>query len=152
MLTECPHCYSDVIVKRDGTCPACLHSVTDLTGTDPDLTKVSLRNGTKDLPRVCIVCGEVATHAVQFTRRARNANYAGDPRVGIGGVGGLVLTRLLDHFSGKTHLEISLHLPVCAQCGSKGREVRVQRLDFENGVATFVAHKRFRSALSGAPS
>ena len=151
MLTECPHCYSDVLVKSDGSCPACQRKVEDLAGTTPELTKVSLQHGATSLPQVCIVCGEVSSLTVSFRRQAPNANYATDPNTGVAsGAGGFLLAKILDFISGKSHLEIAMQLPRCASCSSQHREVRVQQLDFENARATLIVHRNFRHTFEQA--
>ena len=56
MLTTCPHCFTRVIPKADGTCPACQRNVNDPRGADA--TRTSLRVSQGDvLPAVCCECG-----------------------------------------------------------------------------------------------
>jgi hypothetical protein len=37
-MIECPHCYTQVAVMADGTCPSCRKNVNDTEGTNPDMT------------------------------------------------------------------------------------------------------------------
>lgn len=123
MLTECPNCYNDVLVKSDGTCPACLRSVKDLAGTTPEWTKVTLRHGATSLPQICMVCGGASSQIVAFRRTAPNANYATDSNMGVATGAAGFFAKVLDFISGKSHLEIALQLPRCASCSSQHREV-----------------------------
>ena len=149
MLTECPHCFSDVLVKSDGSCPACLADVLNAFAIGANLGKISLRDGTTQLPTICAICGHETSRTISFVRRAPNGNFSSNPMTG-GGVVGVVLTWVLDRISGKSQYEIAIRVPLCQQCSASKRELRVKHLDFENGIATLVVHKQFKEALSSA--
>ena len=141
MLTECPHCFTDVLVKSDGTCPACLGNANDRPEADANMTKATLSDGSEKLPPLCISCGEATRRAVRFSRSAPN------PRFSYSGLSVFGLVRLLDRLSGKMEQQIILRLPQCKACASDGVRIRTHHLDFENGMVTLIVHKRFRQAL-----
>ena len=80
----------------------------------------------------------------RFCEKAKNERYAASAE---GGAIGLALTWLLDYFSGKMHQEIVLEAPQCEECHQRGRKMRVQHMDFDRRVITFIVHQNFRRAL-----
>jgi len=139
MLNECPHCFTDVLMKSDGTCPACLRDASNVSDQDLYMTKASLRHGTESPPNICAICGDATQRMGQFRRVAPQFTPSGLSIFGI--------ARFLDRLSGKTAQEISLKVPECEACVSDGKRLRVHHLDFENAVATFIVHNRFKDAL-----
>src|SRR4051794_41243630 len=134
LKTECPHCYSDVLVMANGMCPGCQKDTRAAAATSASLTKMSLPSGAKDLPHVCIICGGATQRKERFYRKAKNSRYNSSPsQVGgaVGGAWGLLFTWIFDYASGKMYQEISLDIPVCDECKRQRREVRVKYLDFD---------------------
>jgi hypothetical protein len=81
MLIDCPHCYTRVVPKVDGTCPACQKDTNDLAGAD--LSRTSIRVGQGDvLPSVCCDCGYQTQRRVRVYRN--NQGDKGELRTGIG--------------------------------------------------------------------
>jgi hypothetical protein len=148
MLTECPHCFTDVLVKRDGTCPACLRDVGDLTGVKTDVAKVTIRNRGKALPGVCVVCGEAASEILNFCRKVKNPHY--HSRVSMGGLIGVLITWLFDWAAGNTHRELTAQLARCRSCGTRKAEPVEKHLDFEDQAITLLVHAKFRRAIEGS--
>jgi len=145
MLTECPHCFTDVLVKRDGTCPACLHDVSDLSGANVDVAKITIRNRAKGLPGVCVACGKTTSEVMSFRRKVKNPLY--HSRVSFGGIVGVLITWLFDLAAGNIHRELTALLPRCADCGTRRIEPVEKRLDFEEQTITLLVHRDFRKAL-----
>jgi hypothetical protein len=144
MLTECPHCFTSVLTKADGTCPACLANASDISGVDANMTKGTLRSGAENLPPVCVSCGANTKRTTAFDRTAPN------PQFSPSGFSIFGLVRFLDRVSGRTVQQIALNVPQCEECLSAGKKLRIHHLDFENALATFIVHRNFRLALDAS--
>jgi hypothetical protein len=109
-------------------------------------TKASLAHQVQELPDVCMVCGIGTRRRTRFSEKAKNERYNTNAGQEGGGIG-LLVTWLMDYASGKMHQAISLEVPLCEECHRSGRALRVQHLDFDRRVATFIVHRNFRQAL-----
>jgi hypothetical protein len=144
MLTECPHCFTSVLPKADGTCPACLANAGETSGVDANMTKVTLPSGAANLPPVCVCCGTNTKLAIAFDRTAPNPQFTPS------GFSIFGLVRFLDRVSGKTVQQVALRIPQCEECASAGKKPRIHHLDFENALATVIVHRSFRQALDAS--
>jgi hypothetical protein len=144
MIIECPQCYTDVLLKSDGTCPACRAPVDSGADAPTVLTKVSLGQRTA-LPGICVTCGRETASTVSFKRWVRNPRYFLRPAMR--NVLALVLTPLLDYLLGRTGREIALRIPQCETCVAQKCGLHVLNIDFETAVTTFVVRREFKDAL-----
>ncbi len=55
MLTECPHCFTRVLPKPDGQCPACQQSTLDVRDADREWMTVTVRENSQ-MPDYCCIC------------------------------------------------------------------------------------------------
>src|SRR5579864_8398637 len=55
MLTECPHCFTRVLPKPDGQCPACQQSTMNVRDADREFMTVTVRENSQ-MPDFCCTC------------------------------------------------------------------------------------------------
>jgi hypothetical protein len=116
MLIDCPHCYTRVIPKADGCCPACQNDTRDVAGLDTSRTTIRVSQG-DILPPICCECG-------QYTSRVVSIHKKTGPRdEGPTLLGAAVLwvffrslgARLLLRAAGST-LVVNVTMPQCDAC------------------------------------
>ena len=149
MVIECPLCFVDVLPMADGKCPACLGDTRKVSAESRCLTKTDLRHGQSDLPNICMVCGSPTERRIRFFEKAKNERYSTQPHQAGGGLG-LLITWLFDYVGGKMHQEIEIRTPQCDECKKRKQNLRVQHLDFDRRMVTFVVHRDFARALKVA--
>ena len=146
LIVECPQCFNDVLTMADGRCPSCLGDTRKPPADGEHLTKVSLHHQALELPDVCMVCGMFTRRRTRFSERAKNERCGANPDPQGDGLSAL-LGLLFDYVSGKMHQQIFLQAPHCEECHQRRRILRVQHLDFDRRIATFIVHRNFRQAL-----
>jgi hypothetical protein len=52
MLTECPHCFTRVLPKPDGQCPACQQSTLNVRDADREWMTATVRENSR-MPDYC---------------------------------------------------------------------------------------------------
>lgn len=144
---ECPHCHHDVMVRPNGICLACGKDQNDKTGTNPDMTMLTVENISK-LPANCFLCG-VETQRMQTFRMTYRTTAFSVPSWA------LPLARMMAYVPG---MEFSttdrLRLPTCLACGKQAK--RVKPLSIWSGLdCRILVHRIFRErfeALNGTKS
>jgi hypothetical protein len=153
MLTECPHCLTVVVPKRDGTCPSCQRDTRDLRGADRDRTTVVIGEHSQ-LPSICCVCGIPANRVVRVQGSkpldgevpagytpARAASiwlftsFLFGPLIG-------TLARLLSGLPRSWNF-VRVSIIQCDECGTSGPP-KPLRVDHEHFTMRFVVHRNFR--------
>lgn len=163
MLIDCPHCFTRVVPKADGTCPACQKDTRETAGGD--LTRATMPVAQGDvLPPVCCHCGRDTRRCVAVSIEAAGK---GQDLPGGGTAISLLLSlaslfvsmlaflilwpvfvyRLLRGIAGTSVVEV--RVPQCEVCAAYG-DPRPQRVDFENARMTLVVHKRLKEATAVA--
>lgn len=144
MLVDCPHCYTRVVPKSDGTCPACQRQVTGEHDAQPGRTTLRVAQGTR-LPPVCCDCGQPTERYV-----AVGGKSAGEPS----GWSALIVSlfswpiglwmflRGLERTS-----VVQVRVPQCWQCGRGGRP-KPRYVDFPNARMTFVVHRKLKETVA----
>ena len=147
MLIDCPHCYTRIVPKSDGSCPACQRDTRDTTGLD--LSWTSIRVSQSDvLPPVCCECGLRTSRMVSVYRKT---SPAGEPSTLVGmaifwlvsWVVGLWL--ILRGMANASVVEV--RLPQCEACAGQGPP-EPRFVDFGNARMTFIVHKNLRDAMT----
>lgn len=139
-MTECPHCLTHVLVKADGTCPACGAKA---SGTTP-WTKLTVRIGQR-LPAYCIRCGAGTERLrrVVRTRKRGGEHLLVKLFVAVFYPGALSRVRPAEKHS------VAVHVPICDLCAAEG-PIEPRSVDFEAFTMEFVAHRDFiRRASAG---
>lgn len=146
MLIDCPHCYTRIVPKSDGSCPACQQDTRDTTGLD--LSRTSIRVSQGDLlPPVCCGCGQQTSRVVSVYRKTSPAE---EPSTIFGTViFGLVswsigLWLMLRGMANTTVVEIKM--PQCEACAGRGPP-EPRYVDFGNARMTLVVHRNLKDAM-----
>jgi hypothetical protein len=148
MIAECPHCFTNVVPKADGACPACLRDMHDTCGTDSSRSSVRLSQG-EELPGICYECGQVTDRFCAVTCSSCKDH---DQPSGI--VQALIvfliswplaLYFLLRGISNASVVQV--RLPQCGDCAARGKP-EPRYVDFGNVTMTFIVHKNLKHALA----
>lgn len=147
MLTDCPHCYTRVVAKADGRCPACQRDL--LSVADIDSMWVSLRVAQGDiLPPICCDCGQ----ATQRVTKVRKSKSEGDEATSWILV---ILLGFLSWLAAFYHIlrgiadtnVVEVKMPQCDLCAVNGRP-QPEYVDFGNVRMTFVVHRNLRDSTT----
>ena len=68
MLTNCPHCFTRVVPRSDGSCPACQSDTHDTAVGEPSRTPIHVWQG-DILPPICCGCGQRTSRVVSVYRK-----------------------------------------------------------------------------------
>lgn len=141
---ECPHCHNDVMVRPDGLCLACGKDQNDKTGTNPDMTMLTIEN-VSQLPAHCFLCGVPTERMQTFTLRYRRTAFALPDWM-------LPLARMSTYLPGsEDQTKEKMRLPTCAECGKHAK--RFKPLSIWSGLdCRVLVHRIFRErfeALNG---
>jgi hypothetical protein len=145
MVIDCPHCFTKVIPKPDGSCPACQGNTRE-SSASTEHSAVRIAHGT-ELPPICCGCGQPADQYHAITSH---------PTEGRGEASGVmaVLLTLISWPMALLMLLRGLHetsvvqvkLPTCPHCRQFGYPAP-RYVDFKNARMTFVVHKRLKEAI-----
>ena len=137
-MVECPHCFTLVIAKADGACPACGRNVNERSGTDAGKTAVTLKP-VQPLPRLCTSCGTYT----ELRERISRSIQVGSQEVSFSKAS---LLHAFFRWALKVDRRyVIIDLPLCATCGVS--RIQLVHVDFENFAMTFVVDRAFRDAL-----
>lgn len=141
---ECPHCHHDVMVRPDGICLACGKDQNDTTGTNPEMTMLTIENISK-MPANCFLCGVETRRQQTFSWTYRTTGF-GLPQWMV------PLARAMTYVPGSPHTTTEkLCLPTCPDCGKKAKKVKP--LSVWSGLdCRLLVHRIFRErfeALNG---
>ena len=150
MVVDCPHCFTKVIPKPDGSCPACQRNTQENLAR-PDFSAVRiLHNAT--LPLICCGCGQAADQYQSIT------SHSTEGRTEVSGIMAILLAIvslpmalfMLFRNIHETSV-VQVKLPICPHCRQFGIPAP-QYVDFKNARMTFVVHKRLKEALEPSTS
>lgn len=144
MLVTCPHCYTRVLPKADGSCPACQKDTREISGADLTRASIRIEQG-QELPGFCCDCGQATNRysSVYCVSRARD-NPSGLAQIMIALVSWpMALYFFLRGIQNAGRLRIKL--PQCERCATRGTPLP-QHVDFENARATFVVNVKLCEA------
>lgn len=148
--TECPNCYTTVIFKDDGLCPAC-HLAPDAPTADRTKTKVTIWEG-QDLPDVCFCCGNQTT-SMMVIRRSSSS-----PRLRVLKIFLNVilfplkllmfgLRRMLaDDTGSRCYQSLKVKVPVCLKCRN-GNSPHIVGTHFEEGTISFIVPRSVKDEI-----
>jgi hypothetical protein len=145
MVIDCPHCFTKVIPKPDGSCPACQGN-TRVSRARPDYSACRVGHNAP-LPPICCGCGQAADQYYAIT------SHSTEGRSEASGVTALLLAMIslpmaifmLLRGMQETSV-VQVKLPICPHCRQFGLPTP-QYVDFKNARMTFVVHKRLKEAL-----
>ena len=143
-MVECPHCHVQVLLRRDGKCPACGQDPRDERGSTPHLTEVRIYE-LQALPAHCIRCDAQTKRLLKVTRKRR----LGGEATWIQMLLAVVRPRLLlqDGVTGNRQ-RVDVKLPVCERCQRSGA-TEPGYVNFEPpGYMRFVVHRDFAARLT----
>jgi hypothetical protein len=146
MLINCPHCYTRIVPKSDGSCPACQKNTQDTTGLDVSRTSIHVSQG-DILPAVCCDCGQPTSRTVAVYRKSSGGD---EPSTALGlaiivlvsWLAGLLL--LLRGAANKSVAQVKI--PQCEACAERGSP-EPRFVDFANARMTFIVHKNLKDAM-----
>jgi hypothetical protein len=147
-IIQCPHCFTQVIPKSDGTCPACQRNTRDREGIDDTRRSIRISQGDV-LPPICCDCGEAASVYTPVSRTLANAQ--GQPS----GVWQILMALFLSwpmavyfFLRGISQASVvQVRLPQCARCRERAKP-SPRYVDFPNARMTFVVHKNLLDAMA----
>ena len=146
MLVDCPHCFTAVVPKSDGTCPACQGDAR-APGLDPDKISLRIVQGAV-LPSVCCDCGKFTDRFVDVSRSRSDDREQGSTFVG--NLFGLFASWPLSLFMLLRGIDqtrvVQTQLPQCAVCAGDGAP-RPRYVDFNEVRMTFVVHRKLKDAV-----
>lgn len=147
MMIDCPHCYTRIVPKPDGCCPACQGDTRDVPAKD--LTQTPLRVSQGDiLPPVCCECGCDTSNRVCVYRKTSGERDEPSTVTGtfiflcISWIVGLYM--LLRGMASARVVRVTM--PMCETCAKHGPP-QPRHVDFENARMTFIVHKNLVGAL-----
>jgi hypothetical protein len=145
-VVECPHCFTRVIPKADGLCPACQQD-TRQSGEAADRALIRVAQGDV-LPPVCCDCGcetdRYVTVRAKTSRRAdRDTDFAAEDVVFTILLGWLFF--LLRPFTRRIAATetIQVKMPQCPPCGKRGLPTP-RYVDFDRATVTFLVHRNLK--------
>lgn len=147
MIAECPHCFTRMIPKADGTCPACQKDTRDMRGTDP--TRTSLRVSQGDvLPAICCDCGHETERRVAVCQSS--CGEQDQPSGVVQAFIALFISwpmAIYFFLRGiKKTSVVSIKMPQCKECAQRSTP-HPRYVDFPNARMTFVVHKNLKEAI-----
>ncbi len=126
MLTECPHCFTRVLPRPDGQCPACQKSTIDVRDADREFITITVRENCQ-MPDFCCTCLLPERRLVRISRSRVVWGSADDGGVGaaaafvlqalVGGVHFLLHALLSDKRSGSQ--KVVVRVRHCRQCSRR---------------------------------
>ncbi len=147
MLTECPHCFTLVLPKGDGQCPACQRNARQASGPDPELVTLSIGEQS-EIPDLCCHCG-LPTRRMKRVKRwkpAENAQQTAGFWILVtflfGGLGSALaaLQRATGgRYSGHS---VVVRIGQCPECAAVGPPEPLQ-VDHEHFTMRFLVHRDF---------
>jgi hypothetical protein len=157
--TECPNCYSTVILTEDGICPAC-HKNPNAATADRTKTRVTICER-QVLPDLCFGCGNQTT-SMSIIRRSTTSTILRVLKI-IVGVLIFPLKILLfglrrglsDDHNTRCYQSLKVKVPICLKCHGCDQP-RIIATNFEEGLIAFAVPisvkaeiQRMKSAESG---
>jgi hypothetical protein len=146
-LTECPHCLTEVLAERDGSCPSCRQDVTRLP--EGGLRRAKLRiDGHIHLPfDMCCTCGG----ASETVESVGGSDEPAHPLLARALFTGLILLScgwflLLIRRIGSSARRIELAVPRCSSC--KSEPLVPAHANLAEGSVTLVVAREFAERVT----
>jgi hypothetical protein len=146
MILKCPHCFNNVLISENKTCPSCNKNVDDTIGLNKDITSVNIKHN-QSLPKICMLCGQLSekVHKVEFDKEVPDSKADFIQILQL--LGGSISTMFSLKNGKSKQVEISLELPFCKACYKLKNTYGPKHVDFENYSVTYIANKEFIKKL-----
>lgn len=150
MLIQCPHCYTKVMPKPDGSCPACQKDTADLRGTDPTRHSLRLLQGTS-LPGICCDCGEETDRyfIVSCTSSTDRDQLSGFAQSLIALLVSWPMALYFFLLGIQNRTVVRIRMPQCHDCALTSPP-KPRYVDYGNARMTFVVHNNLYQAVIAA--
>ena len=149
MLTECPHCFTRVLPKPDGQCPACQKSTVDVRDADREFTTVTVRENS-NIPDYCCSCMLPERRLVRVVRS--RVVWGASEDSGVGAAAAIALRLLIGGFSFLVHLlhsekrsgsqKVVVRVRQCREC-SRHQPLEPTFVNYDAYSMKFVVHRDF---------
>lgn len=147
MLIDCPHCFTRVVPKSNGLCPACQKDMRDTTRLD--LARASIRVSQGDvLPKICCDCGETTSRVVKvYQKHAAKEQPSSLAATLIFLLSSWAMGSWL-FLRGMAETSVAeVAMPQCERCARRG-DPKPRYVDFSNARMTFVVHRNLKEAMT----
>ena len=146
MLSECPSCFTTVVPKDDGSCPACQQN---MRGIPVDSSRCSLRvSQGEQLPPICCRCGGATVDKVAIVRSSAEGRdeFSTTMKSLIASLFSLPMAvfAILKGIHETSVVEV--RVPLCKQCVLDG-PIEPRYVDFRNASMTLIVHKNLKNAI-----
>ncbi len=150
MLMQCPHCFTKVMPKGDGSCPACHKATQDAKETSPTRRSLRLSQG-ESLPGICCDCGEVTDRyfSVTCSSSPEENQPAGFGQALIGMLFSWPMALYFFLLGIQNTRVVRVRMPQCRTC-AQARTPEVRHVDFGNAAITFVVHNNLYEEIVAA--
>jgi hypothetical protein len=149
MLTECPHCFTRVLPRPDGQCPACQQSTVDVRDADREFRTVTVRESSH-MPDFCCSCMLPERRLVRIARSRVVWGSGGDS--GAAAVVAMVLHGLLGGLTGFVRMlhsdkssgaqKVVVQVRQCRPC-SRRLPLEPVFVNYDGYNMKFVVHRDF---------
>ena len=133
-MSTCSHCYMEVMIKSDGTCPACRRSQDGAVMLAADKC-MAVIEFVHRMPPFCLVCGENTQRIQKFTFKYDVVESK------------TFFTRLMARLPGNERRKAQrTNLPICDNCVPSANLIEPLSIRFDLDMR-MVVHKNFRAKL-----
>jgi len=139
VFTECPNCFTNVLMTASRVCPACGVRAAEMASSQ--WTKVTFRNAQR-VPRYCLRCG-TETERTKLVRRTRKRK--GDS-IFVKLVVWVFAWTSAGALTRTEKTEVAVTVPICEGCAAEG-PLEPHSVDYESFTMAFVAHREFARRL-----
>jgi len=149
MLIECPHCFTRVLPRADGECPACQQNTQSVRDIDRQFKTVTVGE-TSAMPDHCSTCMLPETRLVRVTRSRVIWGAAGDS--GVAAVVATVIRLLLGGIHFLFHLmtserdsgsqKVVVQMRHCREC-SRRQPLEPTFVNYDAYTMKFIVHREF---------
>ena len=142
-IVECPHCYTKVLLKSDGSCPSCGKDSNSQSDADPEMTTAQV-DFNEPLPPFCVLCAQSTKRTVTVFR-GEDPDQEGLSEGKSLVVGLLAGWRIAREMGTKQTME--LVVPVCRDCRKRRDEFKPRHVNHGQQRATLLVHRSFKAKL-----
>jgi hypothetical protein len=140
-MARCTHCYNEVMLKKDGSCPACGKHPKKEAAVAPDKT-ITVIGIHQPLPSCCLLCGS----ATEQRRRMVFWYDIVESKT--------LLAKILSRVPGNERRKaLKVTLPFCEACNEASNSVTPHsvRLGLDYTLVTHLNFRKTFEALNGPP-
>lgn len=127
-IIECPHCHVKVLPTANNICPACRMNISDLSGVDPNLVSLTIRES-EELPAFCFSCDQYTERTIRVSGE-KESDF-----------GSLFAPSDVDTSN------VVIYLPQCDTCADQFGEPEPIHVDYEYQKMTLAVHRGFRERV-----